>query len=101
MTIATQLIVRELERNERMIEEYECELSKLPKGKLTIKKINLHSYYYLKFRNGDKTVTRYVGKDDCNISDLLLQLDKRKHFEEMLKQLKSERKELEKAGDIL
>lgn len=98
MTIATQIIDRELERNWRMILEYENELSKLPRGKLTIKEINSHSYFYLKFRKGEKVVTEYIGKDNCDVSALQEQLKKRKHIEEMLKQLKSERRELEKLG---
>lgn len=96
MTIATQIIEKELERNERMIKEYENELLELPKGRLTIKNINSHSYYYLKYRSGEKVITKYVGKDNCDISELNDQLDKRKHIEEILKQLKLERKELKK-----
>ena len=101
MTIVTQIIEREFELNEKMIKEYECVLLKLPKGKLTIKIINSHSYFYLKFRAGDKIITKYVGKDECDLSELQEQLDKRKHIEDMLKQLKSERKELEKIGSLL
>ncbi len=101
MSIATQIIEKELERNERMIKEYENELLKLPKGKLTIKNINSHSYYYLKYRTGEKVITKYVGKDNCDVSELNDRLDKRKHIEEMLKQLKSERKELEKLGSMI
>lgn len=101
MTIATQIIEKELERNGRMIKEYENELLELPKGKLTIKNINSHSYYYLKYRNGEKIITKYVGKDNCDVSELNDQLDKRKHVEEMLKRLKSERKELEKLGRMI
>lgn len=99
MTIATQIIDRELERNMRMILEYENELSKLPRGKLIIKKINSYSYFYLKFREGKKVVTKYIGKDNCDVSALQEQLDKRKHIEEMLRRLKSEKRELEKLGD--
>lgn len=98
MTIATQIIDRELERNRRMILEYENELSKLPRGKLTIKKINSHSYFYLKFREGEKVVTKYIGKDYCDITALQELLEKRKHIEEMLRQLKTEKRELEKLG---
>jgi hypothetical protein len=101
MLIATQIIEKEIERNGRMIKEYESELLKLPKGKVTIKKINSHSYYYLKYRNGEKVVTKYVGKDNCDLSELNDQLDKRKHIEEMLKQLKYERKELEKLRGMI
>lgn len=99
MTIVAQIIDKELERNERMILEYENELLKLPKGKLTIKKINSHSYYYLKFRESERVVTKYVGKDDCDVTILIERLEKRKHVEEMIRQLKFERKELEKLGD--
>lgn len=101
MTIVTQIIKQELERNEKMIIDYESELLKLPKGKLTIKKINSHSYYYLKFRDGDKIITKYVGKDECDLSELQEQLDRRKHIEDMLKQLKFEKKQLEKVGSVL
>lgn len=101
MSIATQIIEKELERNGRMIKEYENELLELPKGKLTIKNINSHSYYYLKYRTGEKVITKYVGKDNCDVSELNDRLDKRKHIEEMLKQLKSERKELEKLGSMI
>ena len=98
MTIAMQIISKELERNNRMISEYENELSKLPRGKLIIKKINSHSYFYLKFRVGEQVITKYVGKDNCDLSDLNEKLDKRKHIEEILRQLKSEKRELEKLG---
>ena len=101
MTIATQIIEQELERNGKMIQEYEGELLKLPKGKLTVKKINSHSYYYLKYRNGGKVITEYVGKDNCDVSELNIKLEKRKHIEEMLTQLKSERKQLEKFGSVM
>lgn len=101
MTIVAQIIEKELERNARMINEYENELLKLPKGKLAVKKINSHSYIYLKYRNGEKIITEYVGKDNCDVSELNIKLEKRKHIEEMLKQLKSERKQLEKLGSII
>lgn len=98
MTIATQIIDREIERNKKMILEYENELLELPRGKLTIKKINSHSYVYLKFREGGQVITKYIGKDNCDLSDLNDKLDRRKHIEEMIRQLKSERRELEKLG---
>ena len=101
MTIATQIIGKELERNERMIEEYANELLELPKGKLTLKKINSHCYYYLKYRDGKKVVTEYVGKDEGDLEELAVLLEKRKHIQEMIRQLKSERKILEKLGNMI
>lgn len=101
MSIVMQIISKELERNERMIQEYKNELSKLPRGKLTIKKVNSHSYFYLKFREGEQVITKYIGKDNCDLTALNEQLEKRKHIEEMIRRLKSERKELEKLGGKL
>lgn len=101
MTIVTQLIEKELERNQRMVKEYESELLKLPKGKLTVKNVNSRPYYYLKYRSGKKVVTEYVGKDGGKVSKLRSQLDKRRHVEEMLRRLKAEKKELEKLGNMI
>lgn len=84
-----------------MIKEYESELLKLPKGKLTVKKINSHAYIYLKYRNGKKVITEYIGKDNYDKSELNSKLEKRKHIENMLKQLKSERKQLEKLRSLI
>ena len=101
MTIAVQIIHREIERNKRMILAYENELSKLPKGKIIEKKINAHSYFYLKFRNGEKVITKYIGKKEVDLSLILEQLEKRKHVEAMIKQLEAERKELNRIGGLI
>ena len=73
-----------------MQKQYGAKINQLPKGKIIIKKVRNHEYYYLKYRDGKKTVTDYIGRDKKKIEDIRNQIDKRKHFEKMLAELKEE-----------
>jgi len=75
-----------------MQQEYETKIEQLPKGKMITKKIGNHEYYYLKYRDGKKTVTDYIGRDKKKIEEVMNQIKKRKHFEKMLLELKEENK---------
>lgn len=88
----------ELERNQRLIARYEKELESLPKGSVFKRKIGNHEYLYLNYRDGEKVISKFLGKmDEFNIQELQLQLDKRKEYKALLKKLKIEQKELLKA----
>ena len=71
MSIISTLIFKEKNRNEVMQSEYLKELKSLPKGTIKIKKVNGNEYYYLTYRDGEKIVTKYVGKD----KDTLFKID--------------------------
>lgn len=58
-----------------------------PKGRLRIRRRGNHEYYYLSFRDGEKIITDYVGKDEKRINELKQSLEKRKHVEDILRQL--------------
>ena len=45
-------------------------------------------YYYLIFRDGDKVITKYVGKDEASLISLREQLVRRKQIDEIIKKLK-------------
>lgn len=64
MSVISTIIIREENRNKNMISEYAKELEALPKGSLKLKNINGKDYYYLVFRNGNKVVSKYIGKDE-------------------------------------
>ena len=72
-----------------MLEKYAATLDALPKGTIAEKTVNERTYYYLKYRNGKKVVSRYVAKQE--IEDLRQQLDRRKHIETMIKSLLEEK----------
>lgn len=84
------VVLEEERRNAEMIATYEKELKSLPKGNLSIKKIGNNEYYYLKYRNGKKIVTDYIGKDKGKIAQIEEQIKRRKHHENMLSALVKE-----------
>ena len=88
MSIISTLLIKEKNRNESMIIEYTRELDALPKGTIKEKKVNDKIYYYLLFREGDKVITKYLGKNEESLSLIKEQLARRKQLEHMLKKLK-------------
>ncbi len=84
------LIADEAKRIRALKNNYEQQLALLPKGTLRTRRRGKHEYYYLSFRDGEKVLTDYVGKDEKKIDDLRESLEKRKHVEDILQQLNRE-----------
>lgn len=84
------LIAGEAKRIRALKNNYEQQLALLPKGTLRTRRRGKHEYYYLSFRDGEKVLTDYVGKDEKKIDDLRESLEKRKHVEDILQQLNRE-----------
>ena len=96
MGILTNTVSKECRRIEYMITEYRKVKDSLPKGTVTPKKIGNQTYYYLKYRDGDRIVSDYVHKEDLeNLTELI---EHRKHAELMIRALKDE---LKKAKSLL
>lgn len=64
----------------------EKELSKLPKGSITKRKIYHQYYYYLSFRKDGKVRHEYIGKTEP--VKLAKQIDRRRQLEKELKKVK-------------
>jgi len=90
MGYVINLIADEAKRIKALKESYEQQLSLLPKGTLRTRRRGKHEYYYLSFRDGEKVITDYVGKDEKKINELRESLEKRKHVEDILQQLNRE-----------
>lgn len=84
------LISDEVKRIRALKESYVQQLKLLPKGTLQTRRRGKHEYYYLAFRDGKKIITEYVGKDEKRIHELKQSLEKRKHVEDILRQLDRE-----------
>lgn len=69
---------------------YEEQLSDLPKGTIRLRQKGDRTYYYLAYRRGKKVVTDYIGKSENDITLIKEQLEKRKHIEDMIKELNKE-----------
>lgn len=87
-------IQKEKVRIEYMLERYRKIIDELPKGTLSESNKNGQKYYYLKYREGKKVVSKYLGKD---VGDIPALIEKRKHTEAMIKSLENELKIAEKA----
>ncbi|MBQ4270024.1 MAG: hypothetical protein IJB97_10305 [Clostridia bacterium] len=101
MSIISTLPIKEKNRNEKMIIEYTRELDILPKGTIKEKKVKDKIYYYLLFREGDKVVTKYLGKNEESLILIKEQLARRKQLECMLQKLKAEKIQIKKLEAML
>lgn len=100
MSLLTEAVIQEQLRIERMIQQYETELAILPKGTLITKSIKGNQYYYLQYRNGQKTVSEYIGRQDEKIAEIQQQIDRRKHIQAMVKALHEEYATAEKMMEV-
>lgn len=87
-------ILREKNRIEYMLGRYRGIINELPKGSLYESNKNGQKYYYLKYRDGKKVVTKYLGKE---AGDMPALIEKRKHTEAMIKSLENELRIADKA----
>jgi hypothetical protein len=84
------MIAQEEKRLKLLKESYEEQLLSLPKGTIRVRQKGKNTYYYLSYRNGKKVATDYIGKDENDIIRIKEQLEKRRHIEDMLKELSRE-----------
>lgn len=97
-TVIRGVLEEELERNSRMTKRYIDELEQLPKGSVMLRKIGNQEYFYLKYRENKKIISKYIGqKTEINIKEIKEKIQKRKHVEGVLKNLSLEEKEILKA----
>jgi hypothetical protein len=94
-TIFYGVVEEEKERNLERQEIYQKELELLPRGYLVVKKRGDKTYHYLQYRDGLRTVTKYL-KVDTDIEVIKRGISKRKHYEELIRRLKIEYKQMSK-----
>lgn len=90
MNMISSMVLQEKQRIDYMLARYQETISELPKGTISEKLINGNTYYYLKYRDGKKVISKYVGKD--NIQEVKEQIEKRRHIEAMIKSLTEEQR---------
>ena len=90
MSLVIRTVQKEKQCIDRMLDAYLKQLSDLPKGTVAEKKSGNNVYYYLKYRDGDKVVSEYLGKNDDKVGSIRAMIDKRRHVEAMIKHLREE-----------
>ena len=89
MNLLLHTVMQERQRIENMLAQYEAELSLLPKGTISEKNSGGKTYYYLKYRDGKKVISKYIGRQDVAV--VREQIEKRKHIEAMIRSLQDEK----------
>ena len=90
MNLILSTILQEKERIDRMLSKYQEEL-----GTISEKKVKQSTYFYLKYREGKKVISRYIPQKD--VDAVREQVEKRRHIETMIRSLQEERAIAEKA----
>ncbi len=89
MNLLLHTVMKEQERINYMLAEYQNQLSALPKGTISEKTVGAKTYYYLKYRDGKRVVSQYIGKKE--IENVRSQIEKRRHIEAMVNSLLEEK----------
>ena len=95
LNLILSTILQEKERIDRMLAKYQEELEMLPKGTISEKKVKQSTYFYLKYREGKKVISRYIPQKD--VDAVREQVEKRRHIETLIRSLQEERAIAEKA----
>lgn len=91
------ILIEELNRLKSLKKSYEYNLCKLPKGCLIAKEIKGHIYYYLNYREGKKSIFKYLGKlSDEDISQIKNKIEERRKLKGLYAQTKKNISKIEK-----
>ena len=97
MSVLNGILYEEYDRINRVIFKIEQELSDLPRGYISEKKINGKVYYYLQYRENGKLKSVYLkGEEVVSYRSLI---DHRNELQSKLKELQADRKKIEKVLD--
>jgi hypothetical protein len=88
MSLMMRIIQKEKNRIEYMLASYLEQLKELPKGVIVSKTVGKRVYLYLKYRLGKKVFTDYLGKEGAKVDLVKEGLEKRRHIETMVANLK-------------
>jgi hypothetical protein len=98
--VISGMLSDELKRCQEMLDSLENFLSGLPKGVVSKRKKRYkdreYSYFYLKYREGEKVINKHIPNKD--VQELLKKLDLRKKYE---KEVRSYKKKIEYLSRIL
>ncbi len=93
--IIDDVIEKEKIRNREMRLFYTKRLLTYPKGSLTSREKNGRKYYYFKYRDGKKIITKYAGTES-KLCELQEKITERNRLLETIKKLDAEYEKIEK-----
>lgn len=98
MSLVEGVLQEEFNRLTALKEKYLTCIAQFPKGALVIKKRFHKEYVYLSYRDQEKVVSNYIGQSDSEeAQQLTVQINQRKDYEEKLKKVRQNLKEVKSA----
>ena len=92
MAVLKEMFKEEKERLLKMKKFYEDKILELPRGSIVFKQRGKKKYPYLVYRDGEKVKTDYLKLSSNDLKKLQLNLDKRKKYLELLKEIEEDLK---------
>ena len=91
------ILEEEAERLKDLCLLYRKKIENLPKGYLSIKKINGHEYAYLSFREKSRIRSKYIGKPSSSeAGEVKQQIEERKKIKSKFRLVEERQKELQR-----
>jgi hypothetical protein len=98
MSALRPILQEEQQRLGRLCRKYRAEISKLPKGSISVKARRGRLYAYLAYRDGGRVVFKYIGgAQSKKVAEIREKIRSRKRFETLLKKARANLKETERA----
>lgn len=95
MKVLEGVLKEELARLMAAEKSYRRELRKLPKGSIQKKRIKGSLYIYLSFREGEKVVTRYLGRVSAEeLKKIEQDVAFRRKYEQLLREVRNNQKRI-------
>jgi hypothetical protein len=101
MDMINGMLKEDLEYELLVEQRYVDAIRELPRGSMQKKRIYGNEYFYLKYREGSKVKTDYLGVlSDEQIEEIQGKISKRKQFENLLKEARKAIKYLRKVLNV-
>ncbi|MBC8415420.1 MAG: hypothetical protein H8E11_03220 [Candidatus Cloacimonetes bacterium] len=95
MSIVKDILREEKNRLVILKEQVEKQISSLPKGSLSRKKRSSGWFYYLAYRESEKIIFKYIGKENSpQVKAFVDAINNRKKLEKRLREIKKNLKEI-------
>lgn len=98
MDMVRNILKEELNYALELKEHYLDNLKKMPRGSLSVKKINGREYTYIQYRDGRKIISRIIPGEE--LPDLKDKIKKRGRYRKLLKEVDEKISYLRKALNV-
>lgn len=98
MAVIFHVLKEEFERLQETEGAYSKAIAEMPRGTPRVQQRSNKKYLYLEYRDGDRVINEYVGPEDSDkANEVLEQVAQRRRYENLLKETRAALKDVRKA----